>query len=119
AAGPAVIRAGDLTVDPDRCAATLKGRPLDLAYKEFELLRFLAQHPGRGFAREQLRRDVRAYDYWGGTRTDDVHVRRLRAKLGSEYESMIGTVRQVGYKFVAPPPESVPERDPEPQRVDA
>jgi DNA-binding response OmpR family regulator len=119
ATGPAVISAGDLTVDPDTYAAKLKGRPLDLTYKEFELLRFLAQHPGRVFTREQLLREVWGYDYFGGTRTVDVHVRRLRAKLGSEYESMIGTVRQVGYKFVAPPPENLPDRDPEPQRVDA
>lgn len=96
------IRAGDLAIDPDTYAAKLKGRPLDLTYKEFELLKFLAQHPGRVFTRDQLLREVWGYDYFGGTRTVDVHVRRLRAKLGSEYESMIGTVRQVGYKFVVP-----------------
>jgi DNA-binding response OmpR family regulator len=99
----ALIRAGELTIDPDTYAARLKGRPLDLTYKEFELLRFLTQHPGRVFTRDQLLREVWGYDYFGGTRTVDVHVRRLRAKLGSEYESMIGTVRQVGYKFVVPP----------------
>ena len=100
--GPSgLIRAGDLTIDPDTYAAKLKGRPLDLTYKEFELLKFLAQHPGRVFTRDQLLREVWGYDYFGGTRTVDVHVRRLRAKLGSEHESMIGTVRQVGYKFVA------------------
>lgn len=98
-----VIRAGDLVIDPQTYAAKIKGRPLDLTYKEFELLRFLAQHPGRVFTRDQLLREVWGYDYFGGTRTVDVHVRRLRAKLGSEYESMIGTVRQVGYKFVGPP----------------
>ena len=118
AAGPAVVRAGDLTVDPETYAARLNGRPLDLTYKEFELLRFLAQHPGRVFSREQLLREVWGYDYFGGTRTVDVHVRRLRAKLGSEYESMIGTVRQVGYKFVAPPPDSLQESGAEPERVD-
>jgi DNA-binding response OmpR family regulator len=96
------VRAGDLAIDPDTYAAKLKGRPLDLTYKEFELLKFLAQHPGRVFTRDQLLREVWGYDYYGGTRTVDVHVRRLRAKLGSEYESMIGTVRQVGYKFVVP-----------------
>ena len=99
----ATVRAGDLTIDHDTYAARLKGRPLDLTYKEFELLKFLAQHPGRVFTRDQLLREVWGYDYFGGTRTVDVHVRRLRAKLGSEYESMIGTVRQVGYKFVVPP----------------
>ena len=60
------------------------------------------------FTRDQLLREVWGYDYFGGTRTVDVHVRRLRAKLGSEYESMIGTVRQVGYKFVVPPSRSLP-----------
>jgi DNA-binding response OmpR family regulator len=106
-----VIRAGELSIDPDTYAAKLKGRPLDLTYKEFELLKFLAQHPGRVFTRDQLLREVWGYDYFGGTRTVDVHVRRLRAKLGSEYESMIGTVRQVGYKFVVPPSRMLPETD--------
>ncbi|QSB14526.1 response regulator transcription factor [Natronosporangium hydrolyticum] len=104
-----LIRAGELTIDPDTYAAKLRGHPLDLTYKEFELLRFLAQHPGRVFTRDQLLREVWGYDYFGGTRTVDVHVRRLRAKLGAEYESMIGTVRQVGYKFVLPPTRPLPE----------
>jgi DNA-binding response OmpR family regulator len=104
-----LIKAGELTIDPDTYAAKLKGRPLDLTYKEFELLKFLAQHPGRVFTRDQLLREVWGYDYFGGTRTVDVHVRRLRAKLGSEYESMIGTVRQVGYKFVVPPTRPLPD----------
>jgi DNA-binding response OmpR family regulator len=103
-----VVRAGDLTIDPDTYTARLRARPLDLTYKEFELLRFLAQHPGRVFTRGQLLQEVWGYDYFGGTRTVDVHVRRLRAKLGAEHESLIGTVRQVGYKFVAPPPARVP-----------
>jgi DNA-binding response OmpR family regulator len=106
------IRGGELTIDPDTYAAKLKGRPLDLTYKEFELLKFLAQHPGRVFTRDQLLREVWGYDYFGGTRTVDVHVRRLRAKLGSEYESMIGTVRQVGYKFVVPAGRALPEAEP-------
>jgi DNA-binding response OmpR family regulator len=110
----AVIRAGDLTIDPDTYAARLKGRPLDLTYKEFELLKYLAQHPGRVFQRDHLLREVWGYDYFGGTRTVDVHVRRLRAKLGTEYESMIGTVRQVGYKFVVSPPRSLPDHAPAP-----
>ena len=80
--GGGTIRAGELTIDPDTYAAKLKGRPLDLTYKEFELLKFLAQHPGRVFTRDQLLREVWGYDYFGGTRTVDVHVRRLRAKLG-------------------------------------
>ena len=82
--------------------ARLKGRSLDLAYKEFELLKFLCQHAGRVFSRAQLLQEVWGYDFFGGTRTVDVHVRRLRAKLGSEYESLITTVRNVGYKAVAP-----------------
>ena len=107
-----LVRAGELTIDPDTYSAKLKGRHLDLTYKEFELLKFLAQHPGRVFTRDQLLREVWGYDYFGGTRTVDVHVRRLRAKLGSEYESMIGTVRQVGYKFVVPPARPLPESEP-------
>lgn len=112
--GDGLVRAAELTIDPDTYAARLKGRPLDLTYKEFELLKFLAQHPGRVFTRDQLLREVWGYDYFGGTRTVDVHVRRLRAKLGSEYESMIGTVRQVGYKFVVPPARPLPEEEPAP-----
>ena len=80
----------------------LKGRVLDLTFKEFELLKYLAQHPGRVFTRAQLLQEVWGYDYFGGTRTVDVHVRRLRAKLGPEHESLIGTVRNVGYRFVTP-----------------
>ena len=87
-------------------------RLLNLTYKEFELLKFLAQQPGRVFSRSHLLHDVWGYDYFGGTRTVDVHVRRLRAKLGSEYESMIGTVRQVGYKFVVPPSRGLPDAEP-------
>lgn len=111
-----LIRAGELTIDPDTYAAKLKGRPLDLTYKEFELLKFLAQHPGRVFTRDQLLREVWGYDYFGGTRTVDVHVRRLRAKLGTEHDSMIGTVRQVGYKFVLPPGRPLPDNDPVPEQ---
>ena len=112
-----LIKAGELSIDPDTYAAKLKGRPLDLTYKEFELLKFLAQHPGRVFTRDQLLREVWGYDYFGGTRTVDVHVRRLRAKLGSEYESMIGTVRQVGYKFVVQPSRVLPEPAPTPEEL--
>jgi DNA-binding response OmpR family regulator len=100
---------GDLTIDEDTYTARLRGRVLELTYKEFELLRFLAQHPGRVFTREQLVTEVWGYDFFGGTRTVDVHVRRLRAKLGVEHESLIGTVRNVGYKMV--PPARPAERD--------
>lgn len=100
------IRSGDLHVDEGAFSATLRGRPLDLTFKEFELLKFLAQHPGRVFTRAVLLQEVWGYDYFGGTRTVDVHVRRLRAKLGVEYESLIGTVRNVGYRFVPERPDA-------------
>ena len=89
------IRSGDLVVDTNGYTASLHGRPIDLAYKEFELLKYLVQHPGRVFTRAQLLQEVWGYDYYGGTRTVDVHIRRLRAKLGGEYEHLIGTVRNV------------------------
>ena len=96
------IRSGDLVVDTNGYTASLHGRPIDLAYKEFELLKYLVQHPGRVFTRAQLLQEVWGYDYYGGTRTVDVHIRRLRAKLGGEYEHLIGTVRTVGYRFDPP-----------------
>ncbi|MGB3413310.1 MAG: response regulator transcription factor [Microbacteriaceae bacterium] len=92
------IQTSGLVIDEASYSAKLFGRPLDLTYKEFELLRFLASHPGRVFSREQLLSEVWGYDYFGGTRTVDVHIRRLRAKLG-ELEQLIGTVRNVGYRF--------------------
>ena len=103
ASEPGVVRAGELTIDEGTYTCRLRGRALDLTFKEFELLKFLAQHPGRVFTRAQLLQEVWGYDYYGGTRTVDVHVRRLRAKLGAENERLIGTVRHVGYKFVTPP----------------
>jgi DNA-binding response OmpR family regulator len=99
---PGVVKVGDLTIEEATYTARLKSHILDLTYKEFELLKFLAQHPGRVFTRSHLLQEVWGYDYFGGTRTVDVHVRRLRAKLGAEYEALIGTVRNVGYKFVKP-----------------
>ncbi|GGI15183.1 transcriptional regulator [Galliscardovia ingluviei] len=100
--GEGVIRSGDLMVDINGYTASLHGEPIDLAYKEFELLKYLVQHPGRVFTRAQLLQEVWGYDYYGGTRTVDVHIRRLRAKLGGEYEHIIGTVRNVGYRFDPP-----------------
>jgi DNA-binding response OmpR family regulator len=97
-----VIRSGEVVVDDSSYTARIGDRPLDLTFKEFELLKFLAQHPGRVFSRQQLLQEVWGYDYFGGTRTVDVHVRRLRAKLGPENETLIGTVRNVGYRFVLP-----------------
>ena len=101
----AEIRHGDVVIDESSYAARVRGRSLDLTFKEFELLKFLAQHPGRVFSRAQLLQEVWGYDYFGGTRTVDVHVRRLRAKLGVEHESVIGTVRNVGYRFVPQRPD--------------
>lgn len=100
------IRSGDLIVDTNGYTASLHGHPIDLAYKEFELLKYLVQHPGRVFTRAQLLQEVWGYDYYGGTRTVDVHIRRLRAKLGGEYEHLIGTVRNVGYRFDPPDEQS-------------
>ncbi|GAA1503818.1 two-component system response regulator GlnR [Nocardioides humi] len=97
-----LIRSGEVVVDEATYTAKVGGRSLDLTFKEFELLKFLAQHPGRVFSRQQLLQEVWGYDYFGGTRTVDVHVRRLRAKLGPENETLIGTVRNVGYRFVLP-----------------
>lgn len=94
----APIRTSGVVIDEASYSAKVRGKPLDLTYKEFELLRFLAGHPSRVFTREQLLSEVWGYDYFGGTRTVDVHVRRLRAKLG-DLESVIGTVRNVGYRF--------------------
>ena len=144
-AAPDEIRSGELSIDEATYTARLRARVLDLTFKEFELLKFLAQHPGRVFTRAHLLQEVWGYDYFGGTRTVDVHVRRLRAKLGPEHEALIGTVRNVGYRFVLlkpggedgrrgllrdagpvpaaqpvrdaqPRPEAEPGRDAEPQR---
>jgi len=93
------VRVGDLSIDPTTYQVRLRGRPLDLTYKEFQLLFFLAQRPGRVYSRQQLLQEVWGYDFFGGTRTVDVHVRRLRAKLGAEHENMIATIRNVGYKL--------------------
>jgi DNA-binding response OmpR family regulator len=94
-----LISAGGITIDESAYSAVLHGSPLDLTYTEFELLKYLVQHPGRVFIREPLLAEIWGYDYFGGTRTVDVHIRRLRAKLGTENESLIGTVRNVGYRF--------------------
>jgi len=92
------IQASGMVIDEASYSAKLHGQPMDLTFKEFELLKFLAQHPGRVFTRDQLLSEVWGYDYFGGTRTVDVHIRRLRAKLG-DLEGLISTVRNVGYRF--------------------
>ncbi len=109
-----VIRSGEVVVDDATYTAKLSGRSLDLTFKEFELLKYLAQHPGRVFSRQQLLQEVWGYDYFGGTRTVDVHVRRLRAKLGPENEILIGTVRNVGYRFVLPAKDKTKDAQPAP-----
>jgi DNA-binding winged helix-turn-helix (wHTH) protein len=96
------IKSGEVIIDESSYTAKVKGRVLDLTFKEFELLKYLAQHPGRVFTRSQLLQEIWGYDYFGGTRTVDVHIRRLRSKLGPEFEAIIGTVRNVGYRFAAP-----------------
>lgn len=93
------VRVGSLEVDLATYQVTVAGEPVDFAFKEYELLRFLVTHPGRVFSREALLNRVWGYDYYGGARTVDVHVRRLRAKLGSEHAGHIKTVRGVGYRF--------------------
>ncbi|GAA4891231.1 response regulator transcription factor [Tessaracoccus lubricantis] len=99
-ADPDLLVAGPIRVDGAAYTASLDGAPLDLTYTEFELLRYLMQHPGRVLSRETLVSQVWGYDYYGGTRTVDVHVRRLRAKLG-QFDYYIGTVRNVGYRFAS------------------
>jgi len=111
-----VIRSGEVVVDDASYTATIGTRALDLTFKEFELLKYLAQHPGRVFTRDQLLQEVWGYDYFGGTRTVDVHVRRLRAKLGPEHETLIGTVRNVGYRFVLPAKVQPPQASPSGER---
>ena len=93
---------GGLVIDFECYEVHVKGEPVDLTYKEFELLKFLAMHPGKGFTREVLLDRVWGYDYYGGTRTVDVHVRRLRAKIEAGGTNYIETIRNVGYKFLGP-----------------
>jgi DNA-binding response OmpR family regulator len=103
-AGEATLRLGPLSINTDTYQVTVGGRMLDLTYKEFELLRFLVQRTGRVFTRSALLQEVWGYNFYGGTRTVDVHVRRLRAKLGPEYENLIDTIRGVGYRAAEPQP---------------
>ena len=96
---PETLGVRDLVVEPESYRATLRGVPIELTYMEFELLKFLMSHPGRVFTRETLLSRVWGYEYYGGVRTVDVHIRRLRAKLGEEHARFIETVRGVGYRF--------------------
>jgi len=99
ATGPEVVEYGDLVINLETYQAAVGGRPLDLTYMEHELLKFFATHPGKVFTRETLLSRVWGYEYFGGARTVDVHVRRLRAKLGDDHAGWIQTVRSVGYRF--------------------
>ena len=99
---PHVVAHGPLVLNLETYQAAVSGRVLDLTYMEYELLRFLAAHPGKVFTRETLLNRVWGYEYYGGARTVDVHVRRLRAKLGEEHAHLIETVRSVGYRFGQP-----------------
>jgi DNA-binding response OmpR family regulator len=92
------IRLGPIALDASTYRVSIEGAPLDLTFKEFELLRYLAERRGRVYTRPALLREVWGYDFYGGTRTVDVHVRRLRAKLGPAHEGLIETVRGVGYR---------------------
>ena len=94
-----IIIRGDLVIDCDRYEVTLKGLKVDLTYKEYELLKYLASNPGRVFSRESLLRSVWEYDYFGGTRTVDVHIRRLRSKIDDVSNHFIETQWNVGYRF--------------------
>ena len=96
---PELIEYDALVLNLETYQAAFAGKPLDLTYMEYELLKFLASHPGKVFTRETLLSRVWGYDYYGGARTVDVHIRRLRAKLGEEHAHLIQTVRSVGYRF--------------------
>ncbi len=96
---PELVEHSGLALNLETYQASIEGKPLDLTYMEYELLKFLAQNPGKVFTREMLLSRVWGYEYYGGARTVDVHIRRLRAKLGEEYANLIQTVRSVGYRF--------------------
>ncbi len=96
---PELVEYGPLLLNLETYQAAVGGRPLDLTYMEYELLKFLATHPGKVFTRETLLSRVWGYEYYGGARTVDVHIRRLRAKLSEEHAGLIQTVRSVGYRF--------------------
>ena len=99
ACAPDMVEYSGLALNLETYQASIAGRPLDLTYMEYELLKFLAQNPGKVFTREMLLSRVWGYEYYGGARTVDVHIRRLRAKLGEEHANLIQTVRSVGYRF--------------------
>jgi len=97
--GAEVVEMGPLAINLETFQASVSGKTLDLTFMEYELLRFLASNPGKVFTRETLLNRVWGYVYYGGARTVDVHVRRLRAKLGEANAHLIQTVRSVGYRM--------------------
>lgn len=97
--GKDTITCGDLVIDPTKCEVSLSGRPIILAFKEYQLLRFLADNKGKVFTRDVLLDKVWGWDYYGGDRTVDVHIRRLRSKIEDSTHTFIETVRNIGYKF--------------------
>ena len=97
--GEEPIRCGDLVIDLARCEVTLAGKHIELTFREYELLKFLAGNGGRVYTREALLNKVWGYDYYGGDRTVDVHVRRLRSKIEDSDHTFIETVRNIGYRF--------------------
>ena len=100
--GPTLLKVGDLSIDQERYEVTVAGRRVTLTYKEFQLLVLLASNPGRVYTREALLSQIWGYDYLGGTRTVDVHIRRLRSKVESPGRSFVETIWNVGYRFKAP-----------------
>ena len=100
--GPKTLRMGDLSIDLERYEVTVAGRRVSLTYKEFQLLVLLASNPGRVYTRDALLSQIWGYDYLGGTRTVDVHIRRLRSKIEAPGRSFVETIWNVGYRFKAP-----------------
>jgi len=94
-----LIRCGDLVIDLAKCEVTLEGQLVALTFREYELLKFLASNKGRVYTREALLNKVWGYDYYGGDRTVDVHIRRLRSKIEDSKHSFVETVRNIGYRF--------------------
>jgi DNA-binding response OmpR family regulator len=94
-----VVRCGDLVIDSIKCEVSLCGKPIMLTFKEYQLLRFLADNRGKVFTRDVLLDRVWGWDYYGGDRTVDVHIRRLRSKIEDSTHAFIETVRNIGYKF--------------------
>jgi DNA-binding response OmpR family regulator len=115
---PMIVVTGTLRIDETAFTADLGGRSLDLTYREFALLKFFAMHPERVFTRDEILLAVWGDDYFGGTRTVDVHVRRLRAKLGKDLENAIHTVRNVGYRFSADSVTGTEDGDSEPPQAE-